>query len=59
MTPERQRAADQSEIKVKRINNGLLVRGLGDGWLYFKSWEEASPEIGKKLDEREHKSDRA
>ena len=62
MTPEQQRAVDQAEIKVRIIDNGLLVRA-GRGWLFFKTWEEASAEVGKWLkvveSKRNGQSDRA
>ncbi len=37
LTPEQQRDLDLSEIKVRVIENAILIK-LGTGWLSFGSW---------------------
>lgn len=37
LTPEQQRDIDLSEIKIRVIENAILVK-LGTGWLSFGSW---------------------
>jgi prefoldin subunit 5 len=50
-----QAAMDTAEIKVKVIENGILVK-IGPGWYTFKHWQEASTyidhRINKLLEER-------
>lgn len=49
MTPEQQKAHDQAEIKVKLIDNGVLVK-IGPGWFAFDSWVRASECIGRRIE---------
>lgn len=45
---EVQAEQDKAEIKVKVINNGILVKA-GEGWFTFKTWDEASIHIGHRI----------
>lgn len=45
-----QRTADKAEIKVKLIENGILVGAGPDGWFSFPTWAKASEHIGLRLD---------
>lgn len=47
-TPEQQARIDRSEIKIRLIRNGVLVK-TKNGWFTFPSWEAASPFIGESL----------
>lgn len=58
MTPQEQRHTDQAEIKVKLIENGVLVR-CGDGWFSFDTWEKASAHIAERLKALEKKRQQA
>ena len=44
-SPAEQRYIDQSEIKIKLIRNGVLVK-TRKGWFSFPNWNEASIFIG-------------
>ena len=44
-----QSAHDRAEIKIKLIENGVLVKG-GIEWFSFKTWDEASKHIGARLE---------
>lgn len=48
ITPEQQRDIDLSEIKIKVIDNAILVR-LGPAWLSFATWDEASANVGERI----------
>lgn len=44
----RQSEFDRAEIKVKLIDNGVLVK-TGNSWLAFDQWERAAVFIGERL----------
>ncbi len=49
MSAQDQSAADKAVIKIKLIENGILV-GCGiDGWFSFETWERASEHIGMRI----------
>lgn len=52
MSAEEQSAQDRAEIKVKLIENGVLVK-VGPEWFSFKTWDEASSHIGGRLERLE------
>lgn len=43
-----QSASDKAEIKIKLIDNGLLVK-TGQSWLAFTSWTEASAFVNARI----------
>ena len=45
---EKQSAMDRAEIKVKLLENGVLVK-TGQGWFSFKTWSEASFHINSRI----------
>ncbi len=47
-----QRNADRAEIKIRLIENGILV-GAGQGWFTFQTWERASEHIALRLERLE------
>lgn len=49
MEPQEQSASDRAEIKIKLIENGVLVK-IGPEWFSFKTWEEASVHIDARLE---------
>lgn len=56
-TPEQQARIERSEVKVKTIRNGLIVKTL-NGWFTFPSWNEASAFIGKHLETLKSEQDK-
>lgn len=46
---EHQSADDRAEIKVKVIENGVLVK-TGEGWFSFPDWDSAAPYIGRRIE---------
>lgn len=48
LTPEQQRDLDLSEIKIRVIDNAILIK-VGVGWLSFKDWPEASKHISHRI----------
>lgn len=51
--PEKQRTVDKAEIKIRLIENGILVGAGPDGWFSFTKWEGqhgASEHIGARLE---------
>lgn len=49
MDPVEQSAEARAEIKVKLIENAILVKA-GPGWLSFETWDKASSHIGARLE---------
>lgn len=47
-TPRQQSEYDNAVIKVKLIENAVLV-GAGTGWFSFPDWEKASHHVGARL----------
>lgn len=45
----RQSALDRATVKVRLIENGVLVSG-GEGWFTFATWAKASEHIGLRLE---------
>lgn len=50
LNPEEQSANDRSEIKIKVIENGILIR-TGSAWLAYDSWARASSAIGHRIEQ--------
>jgi len=49
MEPKEQSVADRAEIKVKLIDNGILVK-QGPSWRTFNNWFDASIHIGARIE---------
>lgn len=50
MDNTQQSAMDRATIRVKLIENGVMV-GCGElGWFAFKTWEDASEHIAARLE---------
>ena len=48
MDPKEQSAFDKATIKVRLIENAILVT-CGEGWLSFETWERASQHIAARV----------
>lgn len=49
LTPQEQSNMDRTQIAVRLIENGILIR-VGIGWVYFLDWEKASTHIAARLE---------
>lgn len=56
MEPQEQSAEARAEIKVKLIENGVLIK-LGPGWLAFPTWPEASAHIAARIEKLKRERD--
>lgn len=49
-----QSQSDRAEIKIKLLDNGLLIK-TGPSWLAFPTWKEASEFVGARIKALEKK----